>query len=171
MLLLLMNPSATKKSSFFVDFSFTSFFALIAAALFLTCTSVRAGERAEGLQPATFLQDLHDGQAATEHWRAEGHDGVLHWPHHQDWGDVAGAGNSALCCNHTWQESWFTLPGTQQCVFCFFPEKYSEDSVWRCHHQQCCLSGECLQVQWNWCSHNSNNIIIQTMHNCTFLKK
>lgn len=40
--------------------------------------SMRAGERAEGLQPAAFLQDLHDGQAATEHRRAEGHDGVLY---------------------------------------------------------------------------------------------
>lgn len=41
------------------------YFVLIAAAWFLTLAYVQAGERAEGLQPSTFLQDLHDGQAAT----------------------------------------------------------------------------------------------------------
>lgn len=54
---------------------------------------VTSGEREESLQPPTVLQNLHYGQAAAQHRRAEGHDRVFHRPHHQNRRDVPGAGN------------------------------------------------------------------------------
>lgn len=123
------------------------------------CACVGAGERAEGLQPAALLQDLHDGQATSEHRRAEGHDRVLHWSHHQDRGDVPGAGNSALCRTHFDKHDDGPSLENNNVYFVFvFPEKYSQDSIWRRHHQQRCLSGEFLQVKLNWYLYNSTEV-------------
>ena len=47
------------------------------------------GKWEESLQPAQFLQNLHDGQAATEHGGAERYDGILHRPHQQTGGNVS----------------------------------------------------------------------------------
>lgn len=73
--------------------------AWLEAALLVCSTSFVAsadasGEREEGVQPPALLQDLHHGQTASEHRRAEGHDRVLHRPHHKNGGDVPGAGKS-----------------------------------------------------------------------------
>ena len=52
-----------------------------------------AGERAQGVQPAEFLQSLHDGPSASQHRRTEGHDRVLHGSHNQARGNGTRAGS------------------------------------------------------------------------------
>jgi len=59
---------------------------------------VSVGERAQGVQPAELLQSVHDGPSAAEHWRAEGHDRVLHRSHNEAGRNGTRAGSLLSSC-------------------------------------------------------------------------